>query len=155
MDDSNITVQSSNSTGYILAAAGAALAVVLQVVYFSIFETISWVDAFVPGIVTGGLVLLGFKLGKGKYGKSFPILLAAISATAVVLGFSLGITLLVHGWGEGYYTLWDSFRIYFEEYLAVEFQGGTLYHGQGILDFGISIGLSILIVVGKYYYDRA
>jgi hypothetical protein len=141
-----------NVTGHIFAGIGAVISVIVQIVYFFYFGLVDWLDAIVPGITTGVLVLLGYKLGKGVYDKSFPVFLTVVSVAAVFLGFSAGIALLIYDMGD--FTLLESFLIFFDEYLAIEFQGITLYYSQGIQDFGFAIGIAVLIVCAKYFYNK-
>jgi len=135
------------------AVIGMVVAVVFQMVYFHFLGLTNWIDGIVPGIIVGICVLLGFKLGKGKSGKSFPVFLTFLAVIAVILGFSLGVTFLIYSMGG--FTTGEAFLLFFDEYLFADIHGTTLYHSQGIIDFGIEMGIAILIVCGKYMYNRA
>lgn len=153
MSDSNIKERTNNVTGNVIAAIGAAVALLIQIVYFNTIGLNNWIDGVVAGIVAGACILIGFKLGKGTYGKSFPIFLSFIAAVSVILGFTLGITYLVYSMGG--FTLGEAFLVFFDEYFFADIQGTTLYHSQGIIDFIIAIGIAVLIVCGQYYYNKA
>jgi energy-coupling factor transporter transmembrane protein EcfT len=139
--------------GNILAVVGMVIAVVLQVVYFNFLGLTNWIDGIIPGVIVGICVLFGFKLGKGTLGNSFPVFLMFIAIIAVVLGFSLGITLLIYSI-DGF-TFGEAFLLFFDVYLFAELQGDTLYHSRGIIDFGIATGIAVLIICGKNIYDNA
>ncbi|MCL2204408.1 MAG: hypothetical protein FWB88_10785 [Defluviitaleaceae bacterium] len=153
MNDSSTKELKSNVTGNLLTILGAAVAVFIQIVYFNTIGLTNWVDGIVPGILAGVCILVGFKLGKGAYGKTFPVFLVLTAIVAVILGFVLGITYLIYN--IGVFTLAEAFLIFFDEYLFADIQGTTLYHSQGIIDFGIAIGIAILIVCGKHMYNHA
>ena len=153
MNDSSTNEPISNAKGYLLAIVGAAVAVFIQMVYFNTIGLTNWVDGIVSGIIAGVCILVGYKLGKGTYGKSFPVFLAVIAGATVIFGFVLGITFLIYNIGE--FTPVEAFRIFFDEFLFADLQGTTLYHSQGLIDCAIAVGIAILIVCGKHMYDRA
>jgi len=153
MNDLNTAERTKNTVGNILAIVGMLVAVAIQMAYFHFFGLINWVDGIVTGIIAGICIIIGFKLGKGVSGKTFPIFLVVIAVVSVILGFSLGITFWVHNLGG--VTIGGAFLIFFDEYLFTDIQGTTLYHSQGIIDFGIAIGIAVLIVGGKYFVQQS
>jgi len=153
MNDSNIKERTNNAIGNVFAVVGMAVAIVLQMVYFHFLGLTNWIDGIVPGIIVGLCILLGFKLGKGTSGKSFPTFLTLLAVIAVILGFSLGVTFLIYNMGG--LAMGEAYLLFFDAYLFADLQGTTLYHSQGIIDFGIAMGVAILIVCGKHMYNRA
>ena len=153
MNDLNAEVRTSNAKGYILAVVGMAISVVLQIVYFNFFGLVNWLDAIVPGILAGACIFIGFKLGKGTYTKAFPVMLTVIAVIATILGFVLGVTFFIYNISD--LSVSDAFLVFLDEYLYADIQGTTFYHSQGIIDFGISTGIAVLIVSAKHYWEKA
>lgn len=150
---SNNEARTSNTMGNLLAIVGMVVAIALQMVYFNSFGFINWVDGIATGIIAGACIFIGFRIGKGTSGERFPVFLVVIAVVTVILGFTLGISYFVYSMGG--YTFGEAFFIFFDEYLFADLQGTTLYHSQGVIDFGIAIGIAILIVGAKYFASRA